>query len=231
MTDDPFPRARLAATLHRLPAYLRLAFGVAKDPALAKIRRMTLVAAAGYLISPLDIVPDAIPVVGQLDDLAVALAALRFALAGLDPQRRRRHLAAAGLTDAELADDLVMLRDVMAWSVRVGARTATRAVRQGSRLATTGAGVASSAANGAARVSPALRLSPGMIREAAGAGAAHVSPTKIREAAGAGAAHVSPTRIRQAAGSGAAHVSPTKIREAAAPIGRFAVAARARARR
>ena len=182
MTDDPFPRARFAAALHRLPAYLRLAFGVAKDPALAKIRRMALVAAAGYLISPLDIVPDAIPVVGQLDDLAVALAALRFALAGLDSQRRRRHLAAVGLTDADLAEDLAMLRAVMAWSARVGARTATRAVRRGSRLATTGAGVAGMATTGAARLSPAVRISRAKIREAAGTSAAHVSPARIRQA-------------------------------------------------
>jgi uncharacterized membrane protein YkvA (DUF1232 family) len=215
MTDDPFPRARFAATLHRLPAYLRLSLGVAKDPALARIRRMALVAAAGYLISPLDIIPDAIPVIGQLDDLAVAIAALRFALAGLDPQRRRRHLAAVGLTDADLTEDLAMLRAVTAWSARAGARTATRAARRGGRLAITGAGIATTATTGAARVSPALRSSRDRLRKAAGTGAAHMSPAKIREVAT----------------TGAAHVSPAKIREAAAPIGRFAEAARARARR
>jgi uncharacterized membrane protein YkvA (DUF1232 family) len=155
MTDDPFPHARFAATLHRLPAYLRLAFGVAREPALAKIRRMALVAAAGYLISPLDIVPDAIPVVGQLDDLAVALAALRFALAGLDPQRRQRHLAAVGLTDADLAEDLAMLRALIGWTARAGARTATRTVRHGSRLAATGTGAAGAATAGVVRGSPA----------------------------------------------------------------------------
>ena len=32
MADDPFPRERVAVTLRRLPAYLRLAWRLARDP-------------------------------------------------------------------------------------------------------------------------------------------------------------------------------------------------------
>ncbi|MGH8910381.1 MAG: YkvA family protein [Egibacteraceae bacterium] len=34
--------------------------------------------AAAYLVSPVDLVPDFIPVIGQLDDLGVALLAVRW---------------------------------------------------------------------------------------------------------------------------------------------------------
>ena len=67
---------------------------------------MAVVAAAGYLISPVDAVPGFIPVIGQLDDIAVMLAAIRFAMAGLDANRRREHLDAVGLEDGDLVEDL-----------------------------------------------------------------------------------------------------------------------------
>jgi uncharacterized membrane protein YkvA (DUF1232 family) len=129
MSEDPFPRDRVAATLRRLPAYLRLSWHLAKDPLLGKARRMAVVAAAGYLVSPIDLVPEMIPVLGQLDDVAVAIAAIRFALDGLSPSRRRQHLDAVGLTDSDLADDLKTLAVTTAWLVRSGMRLTVRTVR------------------------------------------------------------------------------------------------------
>ena len=45
-------------------------------------RKLALVLLAGYLAIPLDLVPDFIPVVGQLDDALIAGLALRYALRG-----------------------------------------------------------------------------------------------------------------------------------------------------
>lgn len=42
------------------------------------------VAAALYLVSPLDLIPDVLPVIGQLDDLAVLLALVAEHLAYID---------------------------------------------------------------------------------------------------------------------------------------------------
>ena len=75
MTHDPFPRERVAAMVRRMPAYLRLSWRLGKDPLLSKARRAAVIGAAGYLASPVDLVPGVIPVLGQLDDIAVALAA------------------------------------------------------------------------------------------------------------------------------------------------------------
>src|SRR4051812_26244642 len=106
MSDDPFPRERVGTMVRRMPAYLKLAWRLAREPLLSKARRAAVVAAAGYLASPVDLVPGVIPVLGQLDDIAVALAALRIALSGLDPERRRVHLEAVGLGDEDLTADL-----------------------------------------------------------------------------------------------------------------------------
>lgn len=132
---DPFPRDRVAATLRRLPSYLRLAWRLARDPLLSRARRAAVVAAAGYLASPVDLVPGVIPIAGQLDDLAVAIGALKFALAGLDADRRREHLDAVGLEDHHLVEDLRTAVAASAWIVRTGARTTVRVVRRGGSVA------------------------------------------------------------------------------------------------
>ncbi|HET7728062.1 MAG TPA: YkvA family protein [Candidatus Limnocylindrales bacterium] len=132
---DPFPRAEFGGLVRHLPAYARLAWRLAREPLLSRARRIAVVAAAGYLASPIDAVPGVIPVAGQLDDVAVAIAAIRFALAGLDAERRRAHLAAVGLEDGDLAADLRTTGTITAWLVRAGARGGLRGGRLGVRTA------------------------------------------------------------------------------------------------
>ena len=139
---DPFPHDRFTAMLGRLPAYLRLAWRLGRDPLLSRARRAAILGAAGYLASPIDLVPGVIPVLGQLDDLAVAIAALRLALDGLHPERRRMHLEAVGLADADLGDDLRTIGATTAWIVRAAARLTTRVVVDGSHAVATGVAVA-----------------------------------------------------------------------------------------
>ncbi|HSW42934.1 MAG TPA: YkvA family protein [Patescibacteria group bacterium] len=126
---DPFPRASFGALVGRLPRYLRLAWGLAGESRLSRMRRAGVLAAAAYLASPVDLVPGIIPVVGQLDDIAVALLALRAALRALDPATRERHLAAAGLAPGDIDQDLGALAAVAAWLAR-------RGIAVGRRLAT-----------------------------------------------------------------------------------------------
>ena len=127
---DPFPRDRLSAMVHRTPRYAKLAWRLGKDPMLSKARRVAVVAAAGYLVSPVDLVPGFIPVLGQLDDLAFALVALRLALDGLHPERRRMHLEAVGLEDAHLADDIRTVGATAAWIARRSLRLTGRVLRR-----------------------------------------------------------------------------------------------------
>jgi uncharacterized membrane protein YkvA (DUF1232 family) len=138
-TGDPFPRDRFAATAKRLPAYGRLAWRLAREPLLSKARRAALVAAAGYLVSPIDAVPGVIPVLGQLDDLLVGFAAIKLALAGLSPSQRQAHLAAVGLDDRTLSEDLRTVGVTGAWVARAAGRTGATVARRGASLAVAGA--------------------------------------------------------------------------------------------
>ena len=61
------------------------------DPRLPRRRKAVLVLLVGYLIVPIDLVPDFIPVAGQLDDVLIAAAALRYALRGGGPELISEH--------------------------------------------------------------------------------------------------------------------------------------------
>lgn len=125
-TDPGFPRDEFGELVRRLPAYGRLAWALARDPRLSRVRRAAVMAAAAYVVSPIDLVPGIIPVLGQLDDLAVALAAIRFALDGLKPEVRAQRLAEAGLSPADLAADLRTTRAIAVWLGRSGLRAGQR---------------------------------------------------------------------------------------------------------
>jgi uncharacterized membrane protein YkvA (DUF1232 family) len=132
---DPFPAARFGALVRRMPAYARLAWRLGRDPRLAGGRRAAVLGAAAYLASPIDLVPGIIPLAGQLDDAAVALLGLRFALRGLSPADQAAHLAAVGLDAQHLDEDLATVRIGAGWLARRGGRLAVRGGRAAGRLA------------------------------------------------------------------------------------------------
>ena len=136
---DAFPKDRFLSLVRRLPAYGRLAWRLIREPRLSRARRSAVAAAGAYLVSPIDLVPGIIPVAGQLDDAAVALLALRFALRGLPPADRRAHLEASGLAAADLDHDLGTVRIGAAWLLRRGGRIGLWAGRGLIRAAAHGA--------------------------------------------------------------------------------------------
>jgi uncharacterized membrane protein YkvA (DUF1232 family) len=124
--DDPFPREAWSTLTVHAEGYLRLTLALLRDPAVSKHRRAALLAAAAYFASPIDLIPGIVPVLGQIDDLAIAMLAIRLALNALEPSRRQMHLAAAGLSDEALHDDLVAAGRLGAWAARAGARAGIR---------------------------------------------------------------------------------------------------------
>ena len=66
--------------LRALLADARLAVRLLRDPAVPAVTKLILGAAGFYLIWPIDLLPDLVPIIGQLDDLGVALAALQMFL-------------------------------------------------------------------------------------------------------------------------------------------------------
>jgi uncharacterized membrane protein YkvA (DUF1232 family) len=61
------------------------------DERVPRRRKVVLVALVAYLVMPIDLVPDFIPIAGQLDDVIIAAAALRYALRSGGPALLREH--------------------------------------------------------------------------------------------------------------------------------------------
>ena len=62
----------MRALLRALPAVIRTIRGLAVDPVLPKAAKIALAGAILYMVSPVDLIPDFIPVLGYLDDLIIA---------------------------------------------------------------------------------------------------------------------------------------------------------------
>jgi uncharacterized membrane protein YkvA (DUF1232 family) len=62
-----------------------------REPRVPRRRKLTLALAAAYLLVPLDLVPDFIPVAGQLDDAIVVGLVLRGLLRGGSDELLREH--------------------------------------------------------------------------------------------------------------------------------------------
>jgi len=66
-----------------VPDCFMLVSRLARDPRVPRRRKLLLIGLAGYLALPIDLVPDFIPVAGQLDDaIVVALVLRRFLRSG-----------------------------------------------------------------------------------------------------------------------------------------------------
>jgi uncharacterized membrane protein YkvA (DUF1232 family) len=135
-------RIDMLPVLRRLPAYSRLAAALLREPALNALHKAILIGGIAYLVSPIDLIPGLIPILGQLDDVAIALWTLRLALRTMPPDVADRHLAAHGLAWDVLDADLARVGRSGRLVVRAGLRVSQRvAGRLGRSLFRIGVGV------------------------------------------------------------------------------------------
>ncbi|HEX2141316.1 MAG TPA: YkvA family protein [Candidatus Limnocylindria bacterium] len=101
---------RLARLVWRLPTYARLVWGLLRDPRTPVPLKGLLAAGLAYVLVPLDVVPDAVPILGQADDLTVLLLVLDLFIANAPREVREEHMERARSGTAQLDSDLARLR-------------------------------------------------------------------------------------------------------------------------
>jgi uncharacterized membrane protein YkvA (DUF1232 family) len=85
-------RALLARELALLlPNLIRLFGGLLRDRRVGLPAKIVLAIASVWLASPIDLIPEFVPIVGSLDDAIVAALALRFVLRTTDGAVVREH--------------------------------------------------------------------------------------------------------------------------------------------
>jgi len=93
--------------------YARVIWGLLRDPRTPLPLKALLAAGLAYLVMPLDLIPDVIPILGQADDLTVLMLVLDLFIANSPAEVRREHLARAHDGTADLDRDLARLRSIM----------------------------------------------------------------------------------------------------------------------
>ena len=103
-------KSRLGPVVSRVPRYLGLGWDLARSPQIPAKHKRLLAGGVLYAVSPLDLVPGVIPVLGQLDDLGLLLWSIRRTLRHCPPDLRQRLLAERDLSLQQLDEDLNALR-------------------------------------------------------------------------------------------------------------------------
>ena len=104
---------RLARLVWKLPTYARMVWGIARDPRTPLPLKGLLAAALAYLVMPIDLIPDAIPIIGQADDLTVLLLVLDLFIQNAPSDVRAEHFSRARNGTADLDRDLARLRGLL----------------------------------------------------------------------------------------------------------------------
>lgn len=104
---------RMGRVVIKLPTYARVVWGIVRDPRTPVGLKGLLMAALAYVVLPVDLIPDAIPILGQADDLTVLLLVLDLFVQNAPPEVRAEHTTRAKNGTADLDQDLAKLRLLM----------------------------------------------------------------------------------------------------------------------
>lgn len=95
-----------------LPHLAVLLARLLRDPLVPRRRKMFVALAVAYVASPIDLVPDVLPVVGQLDDAIFVAFAVHHLLDGAPPAVRAEYWAGS-------EDALDLVAALLAWGAEM----------------------------------------------------------------------------------------------------------------
>jgi uncharacterized membrane protein YkvA (DUF1232 family) len=102
----------------RAPMYARLMLALLVDERTPAARKALLAGAAGYLLIGRDLIPDDIPVLGQLDDLVVVVLAVDLFLDGVPEDLLAEKLAELEIDRVAFDQDIARIRRLTPGPVR-----------------------------------------------------------------------------------------------------------------
>lgn len=104
-------RTQLIKLAAQLPMYIKLLWGLSKDQRVPVHAKGLLVAALAYLLSPIDLIPDFIPVLGQIDDVAVFLMVWQVFRSQCPPEVWEEHLHRIKMGESDFDRDMGWLKE------------------------------------------------------------------------------------------------------------------------
>ena len=102
----PKDMAEVVDLIRRLPTYIRLVWALLRDGRVPAQQKLILAGIGAYLFLPIDLIPDFVPVLGQLDDLAVVLLGLDLFIRSAPADVVEEHLAKISQNKDQLRNDI-----------------------------------------------------------------------------------------------------------------------------
>jgi len=102
----------------RAPLYGRLLLELCADGRVPASRKALLGFAAAYVVSPVDLIPDFIPVISRMDDVAVVIVALDLFLEGVPRDVLLEKMYTLGIDGRELERDMESVRRFLPGPIR-----------------------------------------------------------------------------------------------------------------
>ena len=102
----PKDMSEVVDIIRRLPTYIRLVWALLRDGRVPAQQKLILVGIGAYLFFPIDLIPDFVPVLGQLDDLAVVLLGLDLFIRSAPEAIVAEHLAKISQDQDQLRRDI-----------------------------------------------------------------------------------------------------------------------------
>ena len=113
----------------RAPLYARLIWSLITDERVPVGRKALLGAALGYVALGRDVVPDRVPLLGQLDDLVMVALAIDMFVDGLDESILAEKLELAGISRIAYDEDVARVRRLVPSPIRKAARRIPDGIR------------------------------------------------------------------------------------------------------
>ena len=102
----------------RLPSYGHLTLDLLADERVSVARKALLAVVVAYAVSPMDLIPDRIPVLGVLDDVVVAVLGVELFLAGISRELIDEKLDRLGIPRVTFDEDRARVRRIIPRPVR-----------------------------------------------------------------------------------------------------------------
>ena len=124
--------------LRRTPQYGRLVVELALDGRVPWSRKAFLGLAGAYIVAPIDVIPDFIPIISRFDDVMVTIIALDLFLEGVPREVMIEKLYTLGIDGRELERDLETVRRLLPTPIRALARRLPAVLEMGAGVVRVG---------------------------------------------------------------------------------------------